>query len=52
MGFIIGLFVGAILGFFTAALLSSGKIADRIAQRENPKYAEKRINIKPRCSVK
>lgn len=55
-GLAIGVSAGAILGCIIAGMFASGKIADIIAQklsqRENPKYAEKRINIKPRCSIK
>lgn len=43
---------GAIVGYFISGFFASGKIADKIAQRENPKHVEKRINIKPRCSIK
>ena len=60
IGFLRGLAVGAsggaILGFILAGMFATGRIADiiaqKLAQRENPKYAEKRINVRPRCSVK
>lgn len=43
VNFIIGLFLGAIFGFLIACILASGKIADIIAERENPKHSERRI---------
>lgn len=55
-GILIGASGGAIFGFILAGMFASGRIADIVArklhQRENPKYAEKRINIRPRCSIK
>lgn len=60
IGFLRGLAVGAsggaILGCTIAGMFAVGRIADiiaqKLAQRENPRYAEKRINIKSRCSIK
>lgn len=43
---------GATVGYIISGLFASRKIADSIAQRENPKYVQKRINIRSRCSIK
>ena len=45
-GFIFGAFFGACLGLLVACMLASGKIADIIAGRDNPR------NFRARCSRK
>lgn len=55
-GLAIGASAGAILGCIIAGMFANGRIAEIVArklwERENPKDVEKRINIRPRCSVK